>query len=105
MKLRGLVIATGALATLTLPLAYPAGAAPPQRGCAPPFDLLTRDDQVRLAMSKLGISEAAAIALVDETAALVDRNGDTLLCYVFPNPDGPPNVIDNTSRAGPRLIP
>ena len=103
MDRRAASIATGALVALTLPLASPAQAGPPQRDCPPSFQLLTYKEQVELARERLGISRKEAIARVEETLALVDRNGDTLLCYSFPaEGTRPPNVVDNTSgvRAG-----
>lgn len=98
MNRRAASIVTGALVALTLPLAPPAHAAPPQRGCPPAFELLTYSEQVAVARELLGISRKEAIARVDETVALIDRNGDTSLCYQFSEQGTrPPNVIDNTS--------
>jgi hypothetical protein len=99
MYRRAALIASGALVALTLPLASPAGAAPPQGGCPPPFDLLDYAQQVALARAVLGISEAEAIAVVDESVAAVDHNDDRSLCYAFQNKNGAPNVIDNTVRS------
>ena len=100
MNRRAASIVTGALVALTLPLAPPAQAAP-QRDCPPPFELLTYRQQVAVARERLGISRQEAIARVDETVALIDRNGDTSLCYDFPEQGTrPPNVIDNTSGYG-----
>ena len=99
MYRRATVIASSALVALTLPLASPAGAAPPHGGCPPPFDLLDYEEQVALARAALGISEAEAIVVVDETVAAVDSNGDRVLCYAFQNKNRAPNVIDNTVRS------
>jgi hypothetical protein len=100
MNRRAALIATGALAALTLPLASPAAAAPPARGCPPVFELLSYRQQVDLAMQLLGLSEADAEALADETVALIDKNGDRALCFAFQNKHtGEPNVIDNAARS------
>jgi hypothetical protein len=97
MSRRAASIATGALVALTL--ASPAHAAPPQRDCPPSFELLTYEEQVEVARERLGISRKEAIARVEETLALIDKNGDTSLCYSFPeNGTRPPNVVDNTAR-------
>jgi hypothetical protein len=100
MNRRAALIASGALVALTLPLASPAGAAAPQRGCPPPFELLTYRQQVALAREVLGISRPEAVALIDETVAAIDHNGDRKLCYAFQNKHtGEPNIIDNTARS------
>jgi hypothetical protein len=97
MSRRAASIATGALVALTL--ASPAHAAPPQRDCPPSFELLTYEEQVEVARERLGLSRKEAIARVEETLALIDKNGDTSLCYSFPeNGTRPPNVVDNTAR-------
>ena len=97
MSRRAASITTGALLALTL--ASPAHAAPPQRDCPPSFELLTYKEQVEVARERLGISRKEAIARVEETLALIDKNGDTSLCYSFPeNGTRPPNVVDNTAR-------
>jgi hypothetical protein len=95
MRRRAALIATGAFAALTLPLASPAGAAPPQRGCPPPFELLTYRQQLSLA-EELGVPRD----VVDETIAMVDKNGDRSLCFAFQNKHtGQPNIIDNAARS------
>jgi hypothetical protein len=100
MNRRAAVIASGALVALTLPLASPAGAAPPVGGCPPPFMLVTEREQVALAMRLLGLSEDEAMALVEETLATLDKNGDRSLCFASQNKvRGEPNIIDNTARA------
>ncbi len=100
MYRRTALVVSGALVALTLPLASPAGAAPPPGGCPPGFMLLDYEEQVDLAMKTLDIKKREARALVDESIAAVDSNGDTLLCYAFPNKERTaPNVIDNTVRS------
>ena len=99
MKRRAAVCAAAAMVALTVPWAAPAAAAPPARGCPPPFELLTYRQQVALAMEVLGISRRAAIQLTDETVAGIDKNGDRSLCFAFQNRStGEPNIIDNTRR-------
>jgi hypothetical protein len=94
------LVVSGALVALTLPLASPAGATPPQGECPLGFELLDHKQQVALAREVLGIGKREAEALVDESVAAVDSNGDTLLCYAFPNKERTaPNVIDNTVRS------
>jgi hypothetical protein len=95
MNRRAGLLATGALVALTLPLASPAQAARPERGCPPPFELLTYAEQVALAQ-ELGVP----LSVVDETVARIDKNGDTSLCFAFQNKvKGAPNVIDNTASS------
>ena len=100
MRARIVAAAAGLVVGLGVPFAGPSSAAAPARGCPSPFDLLTFEEQVELAMERLDLTRREAIdQAVQPTLDLIDRNGDRLLCYAFPKPEGPPNVIDNTAAS------
>jgi hypothetical protein len=87
---------------LALGVVQVAEAAAPARGCAPPFTLLTFEQQVDLAMQLSGLNRTDAITqLVQPTIDAFDHNGDTSLCFTFPNKvRGVPNVVDNVAAMG-----
>jgi hypothetical protein len=98
MNSRAAAATTWLVLAMTVPLTGTAAAGPPQRECPLPFELTTFDEHVELVQEKLGLSEEEARALAEQTFALIDRNGDRLLCFAFQNRvKGAPNIIDNAA--------
>lgn len=88
---RNLLLALAVLAVAVFSTAAPAVAQPDSstRGCPPPFTAYNRAEQLELA-EDLGVSPEE----VDATIEQLDRNDDTVLCFMFLR-NGRPNVIDN----------
>lgn len=78
-----------ALTAATLVSGSPAAAHHGGEGCPPPFEALDLQDQLALAAEK-GVPASEVYAVID----MIDKNGDTVLCFMF-LPDGFPNIIDN----------
>lgn len=88
---RNLLLALAVLTVAMFGTAAPAVAQPDSstRGCPPPFTAYDRAEQLVLA-EQVGVSPEE----VDATIELLDRNDDTILCFMFLR-DGRANVIDN----------
>ena len=88
---RNLMLALAVLTVAVFGTAAPAVAQPDSaaRGCPPPFTAFDRAEQLELA-EELGVPPEE----VDATIERLDRNDDTVLCFLFLR-DGRPNIIDN----------